>query len=279
MCRTEIRCWTTKRLVELTLDEQRHLEEVPMDEQMKQEKVPMDEQRQLEEVPMDEQMNQEEVPMDEHRQQEGVHLDEQRRQKEVHLDEQRQQEEVPLYEQRQQEEVNLDEQRQLEEVSQIPNTKERSTPSEIFYELCRFDSPANFLNCLKCLKYKKNELSFMEIVLILRANLSMILCFEHGSAFIVKSKFNTPDMWFILLLIKSTTRFLLTEVQNRRLTLPFQDSFKPLILLICILDIQDIVKKLAKFFAAEFPNQREEVFEHERATLNMLIEIENFVTF
>ena len=218
---------------------------------------------------MDEQMTEEEVPMNEQRQQEEVHLDKQRQQKEGLLDEQMQQEEV-----------HLDQPRQLEEVSKIPKPKERGTPPKIFYELCRFDSSANFLNCLKCLKFKRNQLSFVEIMLVLRANLSMILCSEHGSAFLEKSKFNSHDMWFILLLIKSTTTFLLTEVQNGSLAMPLQDTFKSFILVICILHIQTIVKeRLAKFFAAEFPNQREEVFEQERAILKMLNEIENFIAF
>ena len=262
---------------EVHLNEQKQQEEVHLNERRQQEEVHLNEQRQQEEVYLNEQRQQEEVHLNEQRQQEEVHLNEQRQQEDVHLNEQRQQEDVHLNEKRQQEDVLVDEHRQMDEVSQTPNKEEGFTSKNIFYELCRFDSLNNFLNCLKCLNFKKDQLSLFEILLILRANLCLFRCVEHGNAFIEKFKFEARAMSLTFNFIESTIRFLLTEVQNGRLTMPSQGSYRPNTELMCVMEIKEIVQEdLVHLFAAQFPKHHEEIFEHERVTLKMLDEIEHF---
>ena len=279
MCRTEIHCWTTKRYVQLTLDIQRQLEEVPLDEHRQHEEVQLNEQRQQEEVHLNERKQQEQVHLNEQNQQEEVHLNEQRQHEEVHLNEHRQQEQDHPIEQRQQDDVLMDEQRQMDEISQMPNKGKGFISKNIFYELCRFNSSDNFLNCLKCLNLKKHQLSLFEILLILRANLITLRCNEHGDAFIEKFKFEASAMSLTFYFLESTIRFLLTEVQNGRLTMPSQGSYRPNTELMCVMDISKLVHEdLVHLFAALFPKHQEEIFEHERVTLKMLDEIEHLIS-
>ena len=107
MCRTEIQCWTTKKIVQQTLDEQKRREEISPDE-----------------------LRHEEVS------------------------------EVEI----RQEEVTQDAERENE----VDGFK--------YCELSRFNSFDNFLNCLTCLYHVKAELSYFEILLILRSNLAIGRC-------------------------------------------------------------------------------------------------------
>ena len=173
MCRTEIQSWTTKKYVQLTLDEQKQQDQVPLDEQMQQDQVPLDEQNQQDQVPLDEQMQQDQVP--------------------------------------------LDEQKQEEEVSKIPDKKIGGIATQIFYELCRFDSTENFLNCLKCLYAVKAELSLFEILLILRANLCIFSCRYHSEEFI--ERFKALDIILALQLIEGTIRYMFHELLTGSLKL------------------------------------------------------------
>ena len=50
MCRTDIRCWTTKKIVQQTLEEQRQQEDDSQDELKKQKQVSLEEQRNQEDI-------------------------------------------------------------------------------------------------------------------------------------------------------------------------------------------------------------------------------------
>ena len=111
MCRVEIRCWTTKKIVQFALHET---------------------------------------------------------QKEITLDEQRKQEKNYL--------INLEYKQHNQYTS--------STSNDFFYEFCRFNSSFRFLNCLRSLDKAKADLSFFEILILLRSNLAIGSCKTHLNEFI-----------------------------------------------------------------------------------------------
>ena len=226
MCRTEIRSWTTKKYVQLTLDEQKQQDQVPLDEQKRQDLVPLDEQEQQDLVPLDEQKQQDQVP--------------------------------------------LNEQRQQEEVSQILDKKIGGNATQIFYELCRFDSTENFLNCLKCLYAVKAELSLFEIILILRSNLCIFSCMYHSREFI--KRFESLDIISALQVIEGTIRYMLRELLTGRLKL---SAHEPSVKMnMHILSLQ--VKILMDVSAEAFPTNREEILNPKNDVVKLLDEIVRF---
>ena len=242
MCRTEIHCWTTKRLVQLTLEEQRQQEEVYLDGQ-----------RQQEEVTLDEQGKQEKVPLDEHRQQTGV----------------------PLDKQMQQVEVSMVGQRQQELVSHIPNKEEAGTSKKIYYELGRFDSSDNLVNCFKCLNAVKDKLSTFEVMLILCTNLSPFRCPRHTRKFTKKYKFEVRDVISILQLVEPIIRFLVGKVQKFVLATPSheRDHIDEKVLLRQVKAMVEVT--IDESFIVAFPNHRKEIFEQKKITLQPFIEFAN----
>ena len=241
MCRTEIQSWTTKKYVQLALDEQKQQDQVPLDEQKQQDQVPLDEQKKQDQVP----------------------LDEQKQQDQVHLDEQKQQDQVPL-----------DEQKQHEEVSQIPDRRIGDIPPQIFYELCRFDSTENFLNCLKCLYAVKDELSLLEILLILRSNLCIFSCRYHSKEFIVR--FKALDIISALQVIEGTIRYMFLGLQSGSLKLSAHERSVKTIMhtLSCNFRyVQWQVQIMMAVSAIAFPTNREEILNPKNEVLKLLNEI------
>ena len=255
MCRTNIQSWTTKNIARLTLDEQRQQVEVIVDEQGQQVEVIADEQRQQVEVI----------------------ADEQRQQVDVIADEQRQQVEVIADERRQQVEVIADEQRQKDKISQIPNKEVGGTSVELFYEVCRFDSSDNFLNCLQCLDSVKSELSLIEILQILLSNLSIGICTKYKRSCIAFSKFEAPCIISGLQIVESIIRYVLREGQNGRLKMP-SEGHSDIVerFLFCFGEIQTLIYGIRLLCDTAFPSNKEEINRQEKVLHKLLDETEHF---
>ena len=169
MCRTEIQCWTTKKIVQFSQHENQRV---------------------------------------------------------ITLDEQRQKKEISLNAQRQADEAILDEQSKLKENNIInleckQHTQDTSsTSNEIFNELCRFNSSASFLNCMERLDNAKTDLSFFEILILLRSNLAIGSCKTHLYEFIHKCDASAIISGFKL--VESILKYIRIQTQTGRLEIHLQ---------------------------------------------------------
>lgn len=142
-------------------------------------------------------------------------------------------------------------------------------PCETYYELCRFDSSDNFLNCLKCLDAAKAVLTFFDIILILRSNLSIGLCRKHLVQIIDGSK--SCNMILGLQYIENTVRYLLRMAQTiLHLTIKTdarekQDNpFHNIKLAVCQISLVTV---------NAFPSHSEKILEKETVIIVMIDEI------
>ena len=198
-------------------------------------------------------------------------------QDQVPLDEQEQQDLVPLDEQKQQDQDPLDEQKQQEEVSQILDKKIGGIATQLFYELCRFDSTENFLNCLKCLYAVKAELSLFEILLILRTNLCIFSCGYHSREFI--ERFKALDIILTFQVIEGTLRYLFRELLSGSLKLSAHEPSVTMnmdILSSNFRFVQWQVQIMMSLSTKAFPTNREDILNPKNDVLKLLDEIVEF---
>ena len=248
--------------------------------------VDIEEVRQLEEAFLEE-FKEEDVYLQDQKHNETF-ISEQRQQKQAYLEEQKKQEEIFLYEQSQQEQVYMKNQRQEQQVyadqrrqrlvvykikqKQLVNAdleewrekdhvccKYQSRSNDIFFELCRFDSSENFLNCVRCLHDIKSELSFAAILLILKSNLTICTCDEHFGKFIQNSK--VCDIISSLELLECTNWYILCKIIKDSLKMcPPRDAFQEL-LFNCFHSIKSAVEKIALAAADKFPHSRKKLYD------------------
>ena len=246
ICRTAIKCWTTKKLVQLTLNDEKQQEDCSLNEQRQQEK--------LVQLTLNEEKQQEDGSLNEQRQQENSSLVQQRQRKEGSLDEQ--------YEHKQ----------ELEVSGTPPADVHRRSSTEIYYELCRFDSSINFLYCLKCLCYSMTELSFLEILLILRSNLVIGRCSSLKAAFI--EKFQVCHLISGLQLIKYMIMCLLRMIQIGRLQIHSEGLSDSAIRLRCLSEIEEFAGKIVRTTAQVYPHCSIEILQLGSVIDKILGEIE-----
>ena len=249
VCRTEIQGWTTKKLAQLTLDEQRRKKEISLD---KQENASLNEQRQTEKVSLDKTRQQDEISMDEQKQLEEVSFDEYRLKKVASLDEQRQQDQVFRI---------------------THNDVAGLTSNNISCELYPVGDSKHFLHCLRCLNEVKAELSCLEIIFILVSNLSMVCCRKRV---LIKNS-NAEDILLALNNIEHIVRYSLQKVQNAHLKMSSLGLVDRAMLYHCFFKIRSTLRQLEVFSTDAFPHHEEDIHKQLFVIIKIVCEIEHIL--
>ena len=200
------------------------------------------------------------------------------KQKEITLDEQRQQKEISLNAQRQEDEVILDEQRKQEKNNLINleckqhNQNTSSTSNDFFYELCRFDSSASFLNCLRSIDNAKADLSVFEIMILLRSNLAIGSCKTHLYEFIHEC--GAVAIIRGLKLVESIIKYLSIRALTGLMKLNFQGPEDRILQIRCYDEIKHIAGRIASVTASIFKSDTDDLLRHGLVISKLIGEIE-----
>ena len=243
ICRKEIRSWTTMNIVRLTLNEQ------------KQEAVGSD----IVRLSLNEQK------------QEGVGSDIVR----LTLNEQKQGgvgSDIPCTKRVLQFNPKLTQHNQDTRHKAFAVNRCRHISTEKSFELCRFDSSAHFLHCLNSLRAAKAQLSFLEILLILRSNLSIGLCQTHLMQVIEKSQ--ACDLILCLQLVESPIKFVLRGAVKRISMMRLLGTEDRTIRVTCFHNIKLAVKLISSAAADKFPTHSQEIGKKETSIITMIDKIE-----
>ena len=234
-----MKCWTTKKFVELALDEQKQHEDDSI--------------------------------IEGHH--EDVYLAEQK-QEDVYLAEQKQ-EDILLAEQKQH--VSLREgQNDVAEPSQQELPRKLNKPKAGIskmknYEFCRFDSLNIFLNCLECLNAVISKLSLIEILLLLRSNISIFMCSSYRNKIIQIA--TAPYIIEVLQNIATTIRYVQIEASRFRLTMRSEGRVVNEEPYLFFWEIMLGIFRITEDAEFAFPSAREQIFDHEKRIFMMLHEI------
>ena len=229
ICRTEIRCWTTKKFVQLTWNEQRQQNDVSI-------------------------------------------IDKQRQQKKISLDKQRKKAEVTkILKKKDKRHEILPYKQPKQRVRQYSN---RCKTEEVVYQFCRFDSSIKFVKILTSLRDVTDELSFLEILLLLRSNLIMDRCSQHMAGFIKKSCVFHLISGFEL--IESIIRHILSKAEPFSLTIGSLDVLNRCMPASCLRDVEMAVQFISSVSADVFPCHKDEFLDRKSVIIKIINDINQF---
>ena len=179
------------------------------------------------------------------------------------LEQQKQQEDDSHDELWKQKEVSLDEEKKHEEVC----CEFKSTSNEIFGELCRFDSPNNFLESLRSLHDIKYKLSLIEILLILKSNLAI-----HSHFF--KKFTQYSDIILVFHLVQCTIRYILNKIPTNHQNIHSQRCIDHVITSHCFYSIKSTIEQIGTDSVNSFPDHRNELLAQKSRTVEIIEEME-----
>ena len=142
------------------------------------------------------------------------------------------------------------------------------------YELCRFESLNAFIICLESLNAAKYKLSLIEILLILRSNISIFLCTPYTKEFFQIS--TATNIILVLHHILMTISYVSEEASCFRLTMSSvrrADIDGPYLF---FWDIMFILHRIAEAAGVAFPSVREEILDRVSVIFMMLQELHHF---